>query len=550
LLRIKKEARLNTPLNRIALAISLLFSTPAAFAFEVDTGDSDLKFRIDTTVKYSTAARLRVRRAELSNTPPLTVNQDDGDNNFSRGIVSNRLDVFSEADLEYKDIGARLSGAGWYDAVYNRNTENISSTGNHVPSSDFPDETRKIMGRKAEVLDAFVFGRFNLDGHSGNVRAGRHTLLWGESLFFASNAIAGGQAPVDLVKLLSVPNSQTKEIARPTGKVSGQIKVSDAVSLGGYVGYEWEKTRLMPVGAYLSTSDSLGPGAERIMAGPFARFTREADIEASNTGQGGLQLRLRADDLDTDFGFYAIRYHAMTPSNIYTVLNGAPPALVPSSYRWAYHEGIRAFGMSAAKTVDAWSLSGEVSIRHNAPLNSVGQTILPTIGVNTTFDNHDNPGYAIGETAHVQMSWLASLGPSPLFQEAAFLGEIAWNRRLKVTSNPEMLNPLADRDATALRMVFSPTYRQALDGLDLSVPLGMGYGWGASSAVGPGFAVDKGGDFNIGLQGTYLGTYFIGLTYVKYLGPIGPTLDAQSRAQFTQALRDRDFMSLSLRTTF
>jgi hypothetical protein len=263
-----------------------------------------------------------------------------------------------------------------------------------------------------------------------------------------------------------------------------------------------------------------------------------------------LQLRVRADDLDTDFGFYAIRYHATTPSNIYTVLSGAPPALTPSSYRWAYHEGIRAFGVSAAKTVDAWSLASEASIRYNAPLNSLGQTILPTIGVNTTFDNKDNPGYAIGETAHVQVSWLASLGPSPLFQEAAFLGEIAWNRRLKVTSNPEMLNPLADRDATALRMVFSPTYRQAFDGLDLSVPVGVGYGWGASSAVGPGFAVDKGGDFNIGLQGTYLGTYYIGLTYVKYLGPVGPTLDAQSRAQFTQALRDRDFMSLSLRTTF
>ena len=36
-----------------------------------------------------------------------------------------------------------------------------------------------------------------------------------------------------------------------------------------------------------------------------------------------------------------------------------------------------------------------------------------------------------------------------------------------------------------MRMVFSPSYRQVLPGLDLSPSVGLGYGWGKSSAVGP-----------------------------------------------------------------
>lgn len=211
---------------------------------------------------------------------------------------------------------------------------------------------------------------------------------------------------------------------------------------------------------------------------------------------------------------------------------------------------MRAFGVSFAKTVGEWGLAGEASVRHNTPLASSGQPVIPAIGVGTKFDNRDNPGYAVGETAHLQFSWLASLGPSLLSREASFLGEIAWNTRTRVSQNAAMLNPNADRSATALRLVYSPSYRQVLPGLDLSPSVGLGYGWGRSSAVGPAFAVDKGGDLNIGLGAVYLGTWNANLSLVRYLGTEAPTLDNASNAQYQQALKDRNFVSLSLRTTF
>lgn len=540
------------------LAAAALLANGASHAFEFDTGNPDLKIRWDNTVKYSATQRIDNRSPGLSRTAfgptgvvgANNVNQDDGDNNFDKGLVSSRWDLLSEVDVSYRNWGARVSGAAWHDAVYNRTTGNNSGTANHFPSSAFSGDTRKVMGQDAELLDAFVFGNFDAGGRAASFRLGRHTLLWGESLFFGANGISGGQAPVDLVKLLSVPNSTFKEIARPTGKISGQLQLTDAVSLGAYYGYEWEKTRLMPVGSYLSTSDSMGPGAERILAGPGATFARSADVTPRESGQYGLQLRYRADAIDTDFGFYAIRFHAYTPSNIYTALTGFPPGLTPSSYRWAYHEGIRAFGTSFAKSVGNWSLGGEISIRDNAPLSSSGATVLPTIGVGTTYDNRHNPAYAVGRTGHAQLSWLATLGPNFLARESAFLGEIAWNTRMKVSSGQQYLNPNADRSAAAIRMVFSPTYRQAFAGLDLSPSIGVGYTAGRSSAVGPGFGPDKGGDVNIGLTGVYLGRWTMSLNYVHYFGPEGPTLDNNNNAQFKQALRDRDFVTLSVRTTF
>jgi Protein of unknown function (DUF1302) len=521
-----------------------------AQAFELDTGNPDWKLRWDTTVKYSLTQRLKDPLPALSAQPPLTVNQDDGNNNFKKGLVSNRLDLLTEVDLIGPAYGARISGAGWYDSVYNGRTDNTSFTANHKPGSEFSAETRDLMGRKAELLDAFVYGKFDLGERPASVRLGRHTLLWGESLFFGANGIAGGQAPLDLIKLLSVPNSTFKEVARPTGKLSGQVQLSNDVTLGAYVAYEWEKTRLIPVGAYLSASDSLGPGAERILAGPTAAFVRQPDLDAKNSGQGGVQLRFRVPTIDTDFGLYAIRYNANTPSNINTVLIGGGGPPVPSSYRWLYHEGVRAYGASFAKSVGEWGWAGEVSIRQNAPLASSGQTTIAAFNQNVGLNNNSNPGYAVGETAHAQVSWIASLGPSFLSREASFVGEVAWNTRLKVTRNAPMLNPNADKSAIATRMVFSPTYRQVLPGLDLSPSVGLGYTKGKSSAVGPGFGVDGGGDMSLGLNAVYLGKWNLAVNYVQFLGKAAPTLDAANNAVFQQALKDRNYLTMSVRTTF
>jgi hypothetical protein len=104
--------------------------------------------------------------------------------------------------LTATNYGARASAVAWYDTVYNHDTDNRTTSSNHIPASQFSEETRKLMGRKAELLNAYVFGRFEVADLPVFLRLGRHNPLWGESLFFECNAIAGGQAPLDLIKAI------------------------------------------------------------------------------------------------------------------------------------------------------------------------------------------------------------------------------------------------------------------------------------------------------------------------------------------------------------
>ncbi|WCN13500.1 DUF1302 family protein [Marinomonas mediterranea] len=522
-----------------SVAVAIIASTSTAYGFNIDTGNSDFRLSLNNSVKYSTAFRLEDASPGLTSDP----NQDDGNNNFDKGLVSNRLDLFSEIDASYKDIGFRISGAAWYDDVYNGSTDNTTSTSNHSPASEFSDNTTEIMGNDAELLDAFVYGYFPvMNGMEGTVRLGRHSLLWGESLFFGANGIAGGQAPNDVVKLLSVPNSTFKEVVRPTGKLSVDIPVSDEVTIGAYYGYEWEASRIPPAGAYLSSGDAIGSSS---LLGPFnTTITKISDEEASDTGQYGLQVRWTDDDLDADFGLYAIRYNAYGASNLYTYLDSTTH--LPTQYKFAYAEGIEAYGASMAKSVGVWSLASEISYRKNAPLESNGAVI--TSG-GTQYDNNDNPGYAVGETAHAQISWLAGFGPTFISDEASFAGEIAWNTRVKTTKNESFLNENADRSAVGVRMTYSPTYRQAFDGVDLTPSVGIGHTWGKSSAVSA-FGVDGGGDVNIGVKAVYLDRWNMSLSYTKFLGEEGNYLDSSNHTQYKQSLKDRDFLAASINTTF
>lgn len=68
-------------------------------------------------------------------------------------------------------------------------------------------------------------------------RAGRHTQLYGETLFLGANGIAAAQGPVDLVKAFSLPGAQFKEIAMPVGQSLGK-------PAGQYESVVW---RLLPV---------------------------------------------------------------------------------------------------------------------------------------------------------------------------------------------------------------------------------------------------------------------------------------------------------------
>jgi hypothetical protein len=555
----------------LAAAIAAILPAHAVHAFEFDTGNPDLKISWNNTFKYSTAYRLKDADPRLLSggypaagpTDFTGANMDDGDLNFRhKGLVSNRVDWLTELDITTAAYGARVSAAAWYDAMYNRPNQNQSPATNAAiltgrATDAFTPGTRRLHGRDAEVLDAFVYAKGSVGELPGTVRAGRHTLQYGETLFFGANGIANAQGPVDLVKLLSVPGSQFKEILRPVNQVSGSLQIASNLSLGAYYQFEWRPSLIPGAGSYLSSFDVAGAGSSAFLVAPATvpapAFAVIPDMKAKNSGQGGLQLKWTPSGSDVELGFYAARYNDKTP-NFYLGFSPAFPPGAPATWQAVYAEGIKTYGASASTVLGGFNVAAEVSVRRNTPL--VSDPTPNFTGAGTPANNSDNPAYAVGNTAHANLSAIYVLPTNQLFQGGTFLGEVAWNRTTSVTSKGS-LDPNTTRDATALRMIFEPAYYQVVTGLDITIPIGVGYNVdGRSSAVGQfNGGTAHGGDASIGVNGTWRQDWKFGLSYTRFLGTAGTFLKNNPVTNtpvlsYAQALKDRDFISFNIKRSF
>ncbi len=527
--------------NTLSAAIALCSANAMAMTF--DTGVDGLTTRWDNTVKYSNAWRLNERADNVmaSRTNP---NVDDGDRNFSTGLISNRFDLLSELDIKYRDVGARLSGAAWYDTVYNESNDNNSpGTANPVSVryNEFTRKTRNLHGRDGELLDAFVYGATDIGSTRLSARLGQFNQIYGESLFFGANGIANAQSTVDLVKLQSVPGSQFKEILLPTEQFSFNWQLTDTVSVGAYYQFEWNKTRLPGSGSYFSAGDFVGDGAESLyFAG--GRLLRGRDIKARDSGQFGGQIRFALEDWE--FGLYAARYHEKTP-----VWYWRPGFLGgDDSFINVYPEDIKVYGASFSTLVGEANIAGEISMRVDTPLAANGGVVVTG---DMTGNNSSRALYPIGDSLHAQLSMVNVYGGSALWDGASLLGEVAFNRRLSVKRNAGQLDPNSTRDAYSVRATFEPQYFQVIPGIDVQLPITVGYTpYGRSSVTPQAFAPEHGGDVTLALKADYQKQWYASLSYTNFFGDGGPIVGQDNNYTFEQTLKDRDFIAFSIQRTF
>lgn len=567
---------------RCAVAAAVALSLPAAQAFDIETPDPDVKVRLDITPKYSVGYRLNNPSAALSAFNPAvdpgTINEDDGNKNFRRGLISNRLDLLTELDISSPRFGARLSGNAWRDSVYLRRNDNTPSQvvgappGVTVPTAnteqggaanEFLPATRRQHGRSGEILDAFVYGKGDIAGMKGTVRVGKQALQWGESLFFGQNGIANAQGPVDIAKIMSVPGWQFKEVLLPVEQLSGSLQVAEGVSLGAYYQLKWRPSKIPGVGSYFSNQDYVGTGSVNFGAGGTLYSDESKDLEPKNSGQGGVQLRWSPTGSDYEYGFYAARYHDKTPAvPVFDFVNG--------NTHLAYAQNIKTVGASVTSSVGQlnWALEG--SVRWNAPLNS--DPAVLGLGPILRCDNStDNACYAVGRTAHLNLSGIYVLQPTAFWQGGALLGELAWNRTLKVTQDIFAigpggtsaglggLDPNTTKNAWASRFLFEPQYFQVWPGVDLSVPIAVGYNFGGRSSAVASYAggASKAGDYSIGVKAKLYNEWNVAMAYTDYFGKAKTFTEtlvtgAGSPRQLTfgQTLKDRAYVTLSVSRTF
>lgn len=545
-----------------------LIGAGVAHAGTIDVGNPDIKMSWDNTVKYSAGWRVANPDDKVAGDPgPGTMqrNVNDGDRNFKQGaMITNRLDLLSEFDFRYKNAyGFRVSGAAWYDDVYNHLNDNDGSgyvNSRSAAYNEFTDATRR-QAQKAEFRDAFVYGNFTPAEMNVNVKAGQFTQLYGETLFFGYNGIAAAQTPLDLVRALSVPNSQFKEIALPVKQLSTQVQITPNLTVGAYYQFEWKKNRIPAAGSYFSFADFADEGGESIVfpgGGPNLELHRGRDVKAQDSGQGGMQIKFKLGD--TEFGLYAAQFHDKMPQ-IYARpgMNGLGPlasgVVDIGDYSLVYAEKIKTFGASVSTLIGETNVAAEISIRKNMPM--VARGILVNLAAVDNFgaNGGSNPAYPVGDSFHLNLSAISVLGGSSLWDGASFIGEFAFNQRMRITKNADQLDPNATKTASAIQFVFQPEYFQVLPGLDLQVPIGVGYGINGHSSVAGVSALmpsENGGNLSIGIKGEYQKTWQTSLNYTKYFGPTDAVIDKQ----FPPALSyknfhgDRDFISLSIQRTF
>ncbi len=512
--------------------------------YNAPVGDNNLEINLDSTVEYSTFFRV--------NSPSATLlgyeNGNDGDENFQHGNVSNEFDILPVLDLKYGAYGAHFSGEAYLNTAYlgkNQNdspgTFNAYTTGSN---RDFTSATRNINGEDARWLDAFVYGSTYFgagDQQELTVKVGRQTLLWGQSLFFASNGIAGGQAPLDIIKAESLPNAQTQQFILPVGQAVITYQPNETLTFQAYYQFEWEHDTFQGSGSYFSNGivgDAFDQGGQRLialsLAGQNYYLYRTKDIDPpGQNGQFGVSAQATLGNYD--LGIYALRFDAKAPE-LYTgpVVAKQVPNNV-GSYTAVYPRDIQLYGASFSTTVGAANVGGEISGRRNMPLDS-GAAFSP-------YPGSANAGalYAVGSTVAAQASVLYVSPGIPLDPGGVSLaGEFAMNHVLSVDANKAELYPDRDNSAGAAEVVVTPTYFEVLPNTEMQFPIGITYDLFGRSKIDA--TMNHGtGAVSLGITATYRVTWIAGLTYKDFFGKADPINNPNA---------DRGYVSFNVEHTF
>jgi len=534
-------------------AILLAISSHSANALQVYDGASNgnnLEINLTTTLSYT--GLLRVNDPSRILEGPTNPNGNDGDTNLKHGIVGNLFEAVPVLDIRDGNFGAHFSGQFYLNTPYlatNQNSQPATLNSLYVAKNkDFATGTRNANGENAQLLDAFIYGRHIFaDGQSIQVKVGRQTLFWGQSLFFASNGISGGQAPINIVTAQDTIMPQAQQIFMPVGQVVVTYQPVQGLTLQAYYQFEWQHDYFQGAGAYFNSGDYLDKGGQSVIFGytpglgnDYLLRNKDVTPEAQN-GQFGLSVQ---DEIGNyDVGVYALRFDAKAPEGIAYPGQGAgrlvPGGVTIGNYALVYPRDIWLQGASISTNVGAANVAGEVSVREHMPLITQGGFAFST-PFNPGNTNND-PLYPVGTVLYAQASSIY-LSPAIPFDPGgvSLTGEVAMNHLLHVENNRDLLIQGHQATAAAFQFQIVPTYNEVLPNLDVTFPIGVSYSFLGRSQVDSTMYHGIGG-FNAGVTGTYKFTWIASLAYQDYLGKPDPTYNGDA---------DRGYVSLNLQHTF
>lgn len=577
------------------------FLTSTAFAFQFDYGD--LTGSLDSTLSYGLSWRVEDQDSELIGTAgspkqgtARSVNFDDGNQNYDKGLISNVFKLTSDLEVNYRDFGVFLRGTAFYD---------IENEDGDREKDPLTDEALDLVGSDADLLDAYVHASFDVGEIPMQIRVGDQVVSWGESTFIQNSINAINPVNVSAIRL---PGAELKEALTPEGMVWTSIGTSENTTVEAVYLYDWEETVIDPPGSYWSTNDFAGEGGTRVMLGFGSErddqdpsggnvVGRSETQEASDSGQYGLAFRLYAPWLnDTEFGFYYLNYHSRLPIiNARTGTAAAAAGLDPqgltyeetASYFISYPEDIQLFGASFNTQLikSGVALQGEVSFRKDVPLQiddieiifaaigaqdnlspgNTGAAGLATYGqLGLVPFESEIQGYIQRDVIQVQSTATKLFGPTFGANQLVLLGEVGVTHVYDMPSKNELrlngpgtpvsgnealtaahfgeiepADKFADATSWGYRLITKLDFNNAIGAVTLSPRLAWQHDVSGNSPGPGGNFVEDRKAVTIGLGGVYLNSWAADLSYTNFFG-----------AGRYNLINDRDLVAANIKYSF
>ncbi len=535
-------------------SLLLLFSqvTPV-HAFQFDLGVAQGTF--DTTVSYGAAFRVEKRDSDLvgirNGGNAQTVNTDDGNLNYDRGLFSNVFKVTSELDFYRENYGIFLRGTAFYD--YENDHEDRERT-------ELTSDAKELVGSDIKMLDYFAWYAFDIGPVPVQVRVGDQVVSWGESTFIQNSINAIN--PVD-VSAIRLPGAELKEALMPEGMVWVSAGLTENLTIEAVYIYDWEETIIDPLGSYFASNDyaptsgttlTIGNGMVPEGTFPYA-ISRTKTQDASSSGQFGVAARLFVEQLNnTEFGLFYLNYHSRLPSisGVKTTVPGVPAF---AGYFTEYVEDIQLIGVSFSTEIAGCAIQGEFSHRLDMPLQIDDAEILKkAIGAPSQIEGTYAPGEFIDgyeelDVSQFQMTATQLTGPILGASQGVVLCEVGMTYvhdmpdedELKFDTPGKKTNGderYADDFSWGYRALAQLTYLNAIGGIALLPRVAWKHDVCGDSPGQGGNFMDNRKAITFGLKATYQ-DWATDLSYTNFFG-----------AGDFNKIHDRDMVAFNIKYSF
>lgn len=531
-----RQIRTKSRAARNELAVSVFLACAAiggsAHAMSIDTGNPDIELRWDNTLRYNAAVRAEKINSTYYNSP----GTDETEGRFGRGdMIMNRLDLVTELDLIYKGrYGFRVSGAAWRDFAYDNDAKGNPAFPSNYENGRFNSYTKRyIVGLSGELLDAFVFGSFDIGDTVLSVKAGRHNLYWGEALFSTTNSIAYSMAGVDGLKAASSPGIEAKETFMPRNQISANWMLTDDIAVAAQYAFEWDPFRIAPGGTFFSASDATRSDFSSATVNPITGvrsfLPNGRDLRPDDAGDFGVNLRWSPPAMGGTLGFYYRKFDEKLPQAFMQVESTGR-----RSVRFGYARDTQLYGVSLSGNIGTVAVAGEVSYRKDSALNSISARPGQVAAPGSTFTYKQAQG-ARGDTVHAIVNGVWLMPRTSLWAGGTLTAEVNYSRLLDVTENRHLYNGngyactggvkagCATRDAWGMNVGVTPQIPQAFPSWDLSFPVSVAY---QIKGNGPtlGGGAEGATTWSVGVSGTYRSKHEFSLRFTDYEGGRRPSI--------------------------